>query len=349
MKPLFTTILFALISTTVGYGQLLDGLETVLLAKEDAQKLIKGYTNPLAKSFIYGLNTGWAHTAKTHKPLGFDLTIGAGLSAAPDTDLTFMPENLSYVDSDNLVLPTVFSESNSVFLDVVIPASTENLELKATLEFPGGVGDLLPISGVPTPTVQASVGLLFNTDVIVRYVPETSIEGVNLSVSGIGFKHDLTQYLGAIEKLPFNLSLLAAQTRVNSRYNIEPGTLSQNPAADMRYVDFNVEAQTLQLLGSLDFPFVSVFGAVGVSRGTADLGMKGVYELEYLELNNPTIGDGYAPTTSSITNPISLDYSANSTLATIGARLNLAILKIYAQYSIQEYQTVSAGVSIGLR
>jgi hypothetical protein len=42
MKPFFTTILFALISTTVGYGQLLDGLETVLLAKEDAQKLIKG-------------------------------------------------------------------------------------------------------------------------------------------------------------------------------------------------------------------------------------------------------------------------------------------------------------------
>jgi hypothetical protein len=299
----------------------------------------------LAKSFINGLNTGWAHTAKTHKPLGFDLTIGAGLSAAPDTDLTFIPENLSYVEYDNLVLPTVFSDSNSVFLDVIIPASNETGELKATLEFPGGVGDLLPISGVPTPTVQASVGLLFNTDIIVRYVPETSIEGANVSVSGIGFKHDLTQYLGTIEKLPFNLSILAAQTRVNSRYNIESSTLSQNPAADIRYVDFNVKAQTLQLLGSLDFPFVSVFGAVGVSRGTADLGMKGVYELEYLQ----QVGGTDVSTTTSITNPVSLDYSASSTLATIGARLNLAILKIYAQYSIQEYQTLSAGVSIGIR
>jgi hypothetical protein len=326
-------------------AQLLDGLETVLLAKEDAQKLIKGYTNPLAKSFIYGLNTGWAHTAKTHKPLGFDLTVGAGLSAAPDTDLSFMPENLSYVDSDNLVLPTVFSDANSVFLDVVIPSNSETEELRTTLEFPGGVGDVLPVSGVPTPTVQASVGLLFNTDIIVRYVPETSIEGANVSVSGIGFKHDLTQYLGAIEKLPFNLSILAAQTRVNSRYNIESITLSQNPAADIRYVDFNVKAQTLQLLGSLDFPFVSVFGAVGVSRGTADLGMKGVYELEYLQ----QVGGIDVSTSTSITNPISLDYSASSTLATIGARLNLAILKIYAQYSIQEYQTLSAGVSIGIR
>ena len=345
MKPFFRIVLFVLINTTIGYSQLLDGLETVLLAKEDAQKLIKGYTNPLAKSFIYGLNTGWAHTAKTHKPLGFDLTIGAGLSAAPNTDLTFIPENLSYVDSDNLVLPTVFSDSNSIFLDVVIPSNSETEELTASLEFPGGVGDVLPVSGVPTLAVQASVGLLFNTDIIVRYVPETSIEGANVSVSGIGFKHDLTQYLGAIEKLPFNLSILAAQTRVNSQYNIETSTLSQNPAADIRYVDFNVEAQTLQLLGSLDFPFISVFGAVGVSRGTADLGMKGVYELEYLQ----QVGGIDVSTSTSITNPISLDYSAGSTLATIGARLNLAILKIYAQYSIQEYQTLSAGVSIGIR
>ncbi|MDA0843389.1 MAG: hypothetical protein O3C07_01540, partial [Bacteroidetes bacterium] len=60
--------LFALFSLST-HAQLLDGLETALLAKDDAQALIQGYTSPLAKSFIYGLNTGWAHTAKTHKQL----------------------------------------------------------------------------------------------------------------------------------------------------------------------------------------------------------------------------------------------------------------------------------------
>ena len=345
MKHRILTFLSFLIFTSSANAQLLDGLETVLLAKEDAQKLLQGYTNPLAKSFIYGLSTGWAHTAKTHKSLGFDLTIGVGLSAAPDTDLTFIPENLSYVDSDNLVLPTVFSDSNSVFLDVIIPVSTESGELRATLEFPGGVGDLLPISGVPVPTLQASVGAVLNTDIIVRYVPETDIEGTSVSLHGLGFKHDLTQYLGPIDKLPFNLSILAAQTNLSSRYNIETTTLSQNPVADIRYVDFNVKAQTVQLLGSLDFPFVSVFGAVGISRGSADLGMKGVYELSYTQ----QVGEFQVPISTSVTDPVSLNYSANSTLATIGARLNLAILKIYAQYSLQEYQTASVGVSVGLR
>lgn len=77
--------------------------------------------------------------------------------------------------------------------------------------------------------------------------------------------------------------------------------------------------------------------------------MKGVYELEYIELTNPTAGYDYAAATSSITNPISLNYSPIPILANIGARLNLAIKKIYAQYSSQEFQNVSIQVSIGLR
>ena len=63
-KHLFT-LLFILHTFFVGSlnPQLFEGLETVIIAQEDAQKLIQGYTYPLAKSLIYGLNTGWAHTA----------------------------------------------------------------------------------------------------------------------------------------------------------------------------------------------------------------------------------------------------------------------------------------------
>ena len=345
MKAIFRLTVVLIFGASTAQAQLLDGLETVLLAKEDAQKLIKGYTNPLAKSFIYGLNTGWAHSAKTHKQLGFDLSIGVGASMVSDADFSFIPNGLRYAEVPSNGLPTIFSKSNSVPLDVLIPANSETDELRATLEFPGGVGDDLPISGVPVPTAQLSVGAVLNTDVIVRFVPESNLEGASVSLWGLGLKHDLTQYLGPIDKLPFNLSILAAQTTVSSRYNFEPNTLSQNPTADMRYVDFNLKAQTVQLLGSLDFPFISVFGAVGISRGSADLGMKGVYELEYTQ----QVGGFEVPIVTSITDPVSLDYSANSALATIGARLNLAIVKIYGQYSLQEYSTASVGVSLGLR
>src|SRR6056300_1421963 len=156
MKHILTLLSILVFAGSVN-AQLLDGLETVLLAKEDAQKLLQGYTNPLAKSFIYGLNTGWAHTAKTHKQLGFDLTFGVGTSMVSEADLSFNPTGLRYAESVG-ELPTIFSDSNSVPIDVLIPANSETDELRATLEFPGGVGDVLPISGVPVPTMQASVG-----------------------------------------------------------------------------------------------------------------------------------------------------------------------------------------------
>ena len=184
--------LFALFSLST-HAQLLDGLETALLAKDDAQALIQGYTSPLAKSFIYGLNTGWAHTAKTHKQLGFDLTVGVGASMAADADLRFMPSGLRYVSVPESGLPTVFGDSNSVPLQVRIPANNETDELTATLNFPGGSGDDLPINGLPVPTAQLGIGVAFNTDVIVRFLPETELEGTTVGLWGLGFKLVLTQ------------------------------------------------------------------------------------------------------------------------------------------------------------
>ena len=329
--------LFALFSLST-HAQLLDGLETALLAKDDAQALIQGYTSPLAKSFIYGLNTGWAHTAKTHKQLGFDLTVGVGASMAADADLRFMPSGLRYVSVPESGLPTVFGDSNSVPLQVRIPANNETDELTATLNFPGGSGDDLPINGLPVPTAQLGIGVALNTDLIVRFVPETELEGTTVGLWGLGFKHDLTQYLGPIDKLPFNLALLVAQTKISAQYAVAE-------AGSSTLTDFSLTAQTAQVLGSLDFPIVSIFGAVGFSRGSADLALKGTYELNYIQ----SVAGQDLPTTTQITDPVSLSYRASSPLATLGLRLNLPIIKIYGQYSLQEYQTASVGVAISVR
>ena len=54
-----------------------DGFENILLGSSaDAKKLMQGYFAPAMEGFINGMNNGWYHTAKVHKVLGFDLTIG---------------------------------------------------------------------------------------------------------------------------------------------------------------------------------------------------------------------------------------------------------------------------------
>ena len=321
-----------------GHAQLFDGIETLLLAKEDAEILLQGYTQPLGKSLICAQNTGWAHTAKTHKPLGFDLTIGAGVSLVNDLDLKFMPQGLRYVTVPESGLPTVFGAANPQNLPVRIPTGANTPDLEANLNFPGGAADDLPVQGMPAPTLQLSVGAWFNTDISVRYVPDLNLEGTSLGLWGLGIKHDLTQYLGPLERLPLNVSVLAARSSIGVRYDLPD-------AGTGTHVDFTMSTYTLQVLGSLDFPIISVYGAIGYSGGNAELGMRGTYDLSYTQ----NIGGVDITQNEQLVDPIQLGYQAHSALGTLGFRVNLPLLKIYGQYSLQEYQTASLGVALSVR
>ena len=64
-------------------------LETILLAKDDAQKLTKAYLNPSFKGLIFAMNNGWYHTAKVHKKFGFDISIGANFATIPNEEELF--------------------------------------------------------------------------------------------------------------------------------------------------------------------------------------------------------------------------------------------------------------------
>jgi hypothetical protein len=83
---------FALTSNTKAQ----DGFEGYLLAdNNDRSKLIDAYINPAMKGLIYGMNSGWYHTAKVHKPFGFDIAIGLNASFVPEEDEMFSLSGLT--------------------------------------------------------------------------------------------------------------------------------------------------------------------------------------------------------------------------------------------------------------
>ena len=90
MKNLIFSILTLSLSVTSVNAQLFDGIENILLTStEDARILAEGYTAPIGKTLTYALNSGWATSAKTHKKLGFGLTIGGAAPFVPDVDQVF--------------------------------------------------------------------------------------------------------------------------------------------------------------------------------------------------------------------------------------------------------------------
>ena len=341
MKNLIFSILTLSLSVTSVNAQLFDGIENILLTStEDARILAEGYTAPIGKTLTYALNSGWATSAKTHKKLGFGLTIGGAAPFVPDVDQVFTPTGLTSLSVPSGSLSTVFGKGGDQELNFSFSESVlgNEIEYEGKLSFPGGLKDELPLGTVPAPIVQASVGVVFDTDLLVRFIPTMEMQGSTFSLTGFGLKHNIMQYFGPLDKLPLNVSVLAAISKASFEYDLSDSTFGGN--STNRKMTFEADTFTIQALASIDLPIVSAFAGLGYNAGDSQFNVSGDYSIDYgITGIGPRI----------LKDPISIASDASGVMGIVGARLNLLFLKIFANYTIQEYNTLTAGISFNFR
>ncbi|WP_299555535.1 DUF6588 family protein [Seonamhaeicola sp.] len=323
-------------------------LESILLAaREDANKLTAAYINPAMNGLIYGMNSGWYHTAKVHKKLGFDLTIGFNASMVPTKDEIFSFADLNLTSVTSTSSPTSATVAGSgngatltVSTDVEYQGNTQNVS--TTLEMPSGIKGDLPLSAIPTPALQLNVGLPLKMDAMIRVVPEINTDDVKGKLLGIGLKKEITGIFGPLDKLPLHVSLLAAYTSMDVSYAMDGDIV---PGSNQR-AEFDLSSFTAQAIASLNFPIINVYGGVGYTGGNSSLKMLGTYNLDYTITGGPFDGQqAIVP----VTDPINMDFDTSGFRATLGARFSLGFFKIFGDYTIQEYNTLSAGMAFSFR
>ncbi len=316
-------------------------LDLLILANSDANLLMKNYMSPIMEGMVYSLNNGWFHTAKTHKKAGFDVTFNVNLAIVPSSSQTFVFNEADYqyltLESGSSTMNTVMGSNNSSVIGIRIPEANDYKVASFTL--PDGIGDDITLNSVPSAMLQASVGLPFSTDISVRFLPKVKTNDTESNLIGIGIKHNLMQYFGPLDKLPLNIALFGGFTTMDATYNIQNSGLTGTNQEAL----FTFNTYTVQAIASLDFPIVSVYSAIGFDAGTSTLKLKGTYELQY------TLAGSNTTVTESVTDPISLDYDTSSFTTSIGARFNLGFFKIYGDYTIKKYNTLSAGFAFSFR
>lgn len=341
----FALLILTIVCTVSMKAQTDDGLESILYANiQDANKLTEAYLNPGMKGLIYGMNSGWYHTAQAHKTFGFDFSFGLNASMVPSKDELFRFADLglsSSTTSTSLTGATV-AGSNTLEAPVTVSAVIEGQNVSKTFLMPAGVKEDLPLNAVPTPSVQFTLGLPKQFDVMVRLVPEVGSSDVKGNLFGIGLKKEITSLFGPIEKLPLHISLLGAYTNMDVNYNIQND--SSIPGAN-QVATFNLSSYTVQAIASINFPIINFYGGIGYGAGTSDLKMLGTYVLEY-ETGQPFPNDTVEKT---VTDPINLNFDVSGVRATLGTRLSLGFFKIFADYTLQEYNTLSAGIAFSFR
>lgn len=321
-----------------------DGLEAILLASGDADKLTEAYMNPAMKGLIFGANSGWYHTAKVHKVLGFDITVGLNASMVPSEEEIFTFANLGLSNNVTANMPTsaTVGGPNDLQADVTFSGTVQGQNVSATFTMPGGIQDDVPLNAIPSPAIQIGVGLPWDLEANLRLVPKVGSDDVKGQLFGLGLKKEITNWLGPIDKTPFHLSLFAAYTAMSVDYDIQEDSSINGSNQE---ATFDLNTYTVEAIASLNFPVINIYGGVGFNSGTSDIKMKGTYELEY-QTGQPAPND---TVTETVVDPLNLDFDANGFKATVGARLSLGFFKIFGSYTLQEYNTLNAGIALSFR
>ncbi|RAV99098.1 DUF6588 family protein [Pseudochryseolinea flava] len=325
-----------------------DLVEFLRAGKQDASKLMNAYMNPMIEGLSYGLNGGWAQTAKAHKTLGFDFMINA--------NAVFIPSSKNYFDPGKLGLTTVTSfqsdNANGMAPTIVGPADgttyTTQLDVNGdgtpdqSFDISGPEGlDLkknIKVSGVVVPTATLGIGIYKNTDIKIRWMPEIEASDSKVKLFGLGVMHDVKQHIPGIKLLPFDLSVMGSFTKVKGYSSLE-GVFAAPQGGGEQRINYELNAWLVQAMISKKFSVITLYGALGYNAVKTTSDVVGSYVI----YDNPSGNDLVYE------DPISMTFKNNGFRATAGFRLKLAVICLSADYTLQEYSTLSVGFGIAVR
>ena len=321
-------------------SQDISGFENFILASEQERNILaQRYFSPLFNSAQISLSEGWVKTAKPHKKLGFDFTFLVSGVSVPFSARSFSVDDLSGITSSAGMSPTIFGVESEGVYSVEFSPQNEDYFLSTDFAVPSGHEDLLTLDRAILPNLQFSLGVPFKTELIIRYVPESKIKGAGIKSYGFGIKHSISQYFKTTKITPFGLSLLVTSSEMEGSYAFRD---SSEISGENQSAELNVNNISAGLVASIDLKAVSFYASISQVFSEGRLNINGTYNLNY-------VASSFGNTGITVSNPISIKNELNYFRKNIGLSFNLSFFSLFVDYSMQDYNSVNLGLSIGIR
>ena len=304
-------------------------------AQADINYLAGGYLKPFGNALGIGLNNGWYQTAKPHKLGRFDLMITPSFVFVPSSDRNFTINNadltqLELVNGTSAEAPTVFGTNSAG------PTLRFKDDQTTTFNTPNGSG----IGFLPLPMAQLGVGLIKNTDLIIRYVPTVDIgDDGEVGMFGFGIKHDILQWIPGDKVIPFDASVFFGYTSVNVNMDLDDGSGNDDQEAVIKSKGY-----TFRALVSKKLLFFTPYVGLGYNSAKTDINVNGTYSYE------TQTAPGLPPVTTSIKDPVALTADdASGFVGNLGFRLKfLWVMAFSADYTFGAYSSATAGLGFSV-
>ena len=288
----------------------------------DAQAFLQEYLNPLGNGLGAITNNGWYTSAKPHKVLGFDATFTLSVLNVSDEKKSFDPNSISNFSSSETSTPTILGSGDGA----IVQYDGEEFKLP---------NQKTSFSTLILPNFNFGLGIFKKTELNGRYIPNYKYDlgffgKGEIGMWGVGFKHDLLQWIPIIgNAIPISLSLQAGHTQLNSELSI----LDQEVNIDVQATNLNIilSRKLLMLTGYTSFGYN--FSTTTFSAG------ENINDSENFNLNELEIDL-----------PIEMKFENNNEFrANVGLRFNLAVVNINANHTFSKYPVTTLGLGVGLR
>ena len=309
---------------------------------EDANTFADSYLSPGNDAVALGLGNGWFNSAKAKQLGGFEVSLIGSVSLVSDDQQEFLLDEADYSQGNvslefqngpsSQMVGNALGENNP---DVGVKAVFENNGITEEVEFdlPQGLSDS-NINFVPGAMIQGSIGLISGFEIKGRYLPEVNTDDVDISMYGIGLKHEFTDWLPFDELFPLHISGFIGYTKFDGSLKVEDNFIANS---DQQKIDSEMDSWNYAALVSTKLPVINFYGSIGYINASSSSDLIGTYQIN----EGPLAGQ-------SVDDPISISSDASTVQATLGFKLKLAFFRINGQYSFQEYDTVSLGLNFGI-
>lgn len=331
------SIVFLLVS--LGIKAQINFTPLIYAGVEDTQRFAESFLNPGLDAVAFSLSNGWYNSGKA-KGLGrFEIALIGNISFVSSSQQTFELNTndynfLQFQDGSTVKnVGNILGQNDPRIQALVVFQDSDGNEQSLSLSLPQGLAKS-GINIVPTGMIQASVGLIGGIELKGRYLPEVDTEDGAAKFYGIGIQNEFTDWIPGGKLLPFHIS--AAVSYSNFQGNL---VLSETPliSGSNQQIETQLEIWSLDAIVSTKLPVINFYGGLGYVKASSRFSMMGEFILDEGFNQGQTIID-----------PFSTSSSVTGFRGTLGTKLTLGFFRLFADYSIQEFNTLSVGMAFGI-
>lgn len=308
----------------------------------DAERFTDDYLFPVSEGALHSISNGWYNTGESKLLGAFEISIIGNYSPYKNKEdkKTFTLdtadyENLQFDDgSTSKVVSSALGDIEGIMVYVEgepIPGTT----VREDFELPTGLASE-NINFIPSAFVQVGIGLVHGTEIKARFFPKINAEGGSYGLYGFGLQHEFTHHLKPLvqKRFPVRLSAVIGYTRLDATYDF---TETNIIAGSDQKIDVDMSTWVFQAVASTKLPVINFYAGIGYMTGKSQTDILGTYVVQS------------GPFQQTYQDPFSLNHEAKGVRANLGAKLKLGFFRLNFDYTLAEFNTISAGINFGFR